>query len=85
MKTETKLDRRAQHLILCHTTDDGYVGTLVIPTDPFSLHGYEHVNTPAGVEIHAAAFPVESLGQGDLIPYIEGMTNSIRRGFRRVS
>lgn len=85
MRTETLLDIHAQHLIMRHTTEDGYVGTLVVPTDPFSHHAYEHVNSPHGVEIHALSFPRSTLGQGDLLPYLIGMTNSARRGYRRVS
>jgi len=84
MKTEIILDTQAQQLILRHTTNNDYVGTVVIPTDPFSKTAYEVVMSPTGVEIHSADFPAASLGARDLEPYLVGMTHSARQLFRRV-
>jgi hypothetical protein len=86
-KVITRLDRPNQNLTLVCITEDGYQGILILPTDPFSKWAHELVTSPTGEEIHTATFEIQNLGdsEADLGPYIVGMTNSARRGFRRVS
>lgn len=87
MKTEIKLGRLTQQLLLTHTTQDGYKGYLVIPTDPFSNWAHEEVISPRGELVHEGHFQVDNLGDSDtdLEPYLVSMTESARRRYRRVS
>lgn len=81
-----KLDRKNNTLTMSHTTEDGYVGTLVVPTDRFTLHALEQVHSPKGLMIHNTTFPAKDLGEAtDLEPYLVGMTRSARNRWRRVS
>lgn len=71
---------RPYGLYLRHTTSDGYVGTVLIPTPTDDNYAYEQVLSPQGRVIHETSFFKCMLGtESNLLPYVEGMTRSARR------
>lgn len=77
--TTINYDRDNQMLTLTHTTEDGYHGILVVPTDPFSRFAMEVVTAPSGYSVHEAHVPIPETID------VVGMVLSARQNFRRVS
>ena len=75
MKTAIKMNRPRRYLELRHQTDGFTTGILTIPFDGPIAN--ERVFDHNGLLVHEAEFDASCLGEGDIEPYLIGMT----RGF----
>lgn len=77
MKTAIRFNRPRRYLELRHMTDAHTTGILTVPFDGPIAN--ERVFNRNGLLVHEADFDASCLGEGDIEPYLIGMTRSVER------